>query len=186
MSPGSVAVTRPSALIVATWSLLLVKRQRQVTSSRVPSGQTATALRLHLLARLAEQDLGRRHFQVDELLHVLLVELRAAFEPAAEDVVFPAALLVALAAFVHVGVGRLDEDQAFQRLVLVGPLRLALQQLVVVGLEVVAEQRQAEAAAALKAAVAAAAVAAQAAEQRADVPLKARLFGHVAVGKPLG
>ena len=41
------------------------------------------------------------------------------------------------------------------------------------------------AAAALKAAVAAAAVAAQAAEQRADVPLKARLFRDFAVGEPL-
>ena len=61
----------------------------------------------------------------------------------------------------------------------------ALQQLVVIGFEVVAEQREAEAAAALEAAVAAPTVAAEAAEQRADVPLKVGLFGDVSRGEPL-
>ena len=85
----------------------------------------------------------------------------------------------------HVGVGRLDDDQAFERLLFVGAERIALQKLCMVGLEVVAEEREAEAAAALEAAVAAAAVAAEATEQRADVPLEVGLFGDVAVGEPL-
>ena len=78
VSPGSVAVTRPSVVIVATWSLLLPKRQRQVTSSRVPSGQTATALSWTFSPRLAEDDFGGRDLQIDELLHFLLFELAPA------------------------------------------------------------------------------------------------------------
>ena len=51
-----------------------------------------------------------------------------------------------------------------------------------IGVEVVAEEREAKAAAALEAAVAAAAVAAEAPEQRADVPLEAGLFGDFGGG----
>ena len=82
-----------------------------------------------------------------------------------------------------VGLTRIRLSSGFSLLARSG---IALQELFVIGLEVVAEEREAEAAAALKAAVAAAAVAAQAAEQRADVPLKAGLFGHVAHAEPLG
>src|SRR5262245_28222926 len=137
-------------------------------------------LELHFLARLAKQNLRGSDFEIDDLLCVLLVILGARFEPAAEDVVLPAARLVSLTTFVHVGVGRFDKDQAFQRLLRVGPLRVTLQKLFVIGLEVIAEEREAKAAAALKAAVAATAVAAEPAKQRADVLLKAGLLRDVA------
>src|SRR5207302_3932111 len=56
---------------------------------------------------------------------------------------------------------------------------IALQKLLVIGVEVVAEEREAETATALEAAVAASAVAAEAAEQRTDVPLEAGLLAHL-------
>jgi hypothetical protein len=121
---------------------------------------------------------------LDELLGLVFLELGAGFEPAAEDEVFPAPLLVAEAPFVHVGVGRLDENQAFQRLIFVGPGRLALQQLIVVGFEVVSKQRQAEVASTLEAAVARPPVAPQPAEQRADVLLEVGLLGDGFRGEP--
>ena len=107
------------------------------------------------------------------------------FEPTTEDVVFPTTFLVALAAFVLIGVGRLNDDEAFEWLVFVGAERLTLQQLCVVGVKVVAEKGETKAAAALKAAVATTAVAAEATDERADVPLEAGLLSDLGGGVTL-
>ena len=77
------------ASILATCSLLLWKRQRGVTSSRVPSGQTATALSCTVSPALLNTISLGRHFQADELLDILgRVELRTRFDPAAEQALY--------------------------------------------------------------------------------------------------
>ena len=104
------------------------------------------------------------------------IELRTAGDPAAKHVVLPAARRQSLATFVHVGVDRFGEHQAFVDIVDIDAAAVLIQQRFVVGLEVVAEQRKLKSAAALKRTVAGAAVASQSSQQRNDVLLEIRNF----------
>jgi hypothetical protein len=109
----------------------------------------------------------------------------AVFQPVQKHPVLPTVEFHPLAPLVRQREGRLLEHQALGRLFEIGARVVSLGEVLVIHLEVVAEQRQAETARSLKRPVAGAPVAAQPPHQRRNVFLEIGRFGRTLVGEPL-
>ncbi len=138
-----------------------------------PIGPVGDDAQRNLVAIRLEDDLARLDLQARELRRAVH-RFGPAFEPSVEHVVFPTVGLDHLAPLVGDGQGRLLDDEAQLGHLDIDTVLTLGRQGVVVGLEVVAKQREAEAAGPLERAVAGPAVAADAAHQRQDVALKVR------------
>ena len=126
-----------------------------------------------------EANFGRLDLQTRQLQAVARSRTTA-LDPLGEQTVFPTSLLQLLAPFVHRSIGRLDEHQAFRRLLQVDaqfvgfPFQLG--ERFVIELHVVTEERQAQASAALERAVATATVATLSPQQGNNVLLEVGRF----------
>ena len=134
---------------------------------------------------MAEQDFGRHDFEAIELGGGFVERLGPFFDPAEQQPIFPAPDLHPLAPFVIDRERRLLQDQALRRIRHIDARRFSGQQGFVVGVEIVAEQRESKTALPLERAVASPAVAAEPAEQRQHVPAKIGRFGDLFGGKSL-
>ncbi len=172
MSPLPLLVTTPSASTSAIDSSLVRKRREQVTSSRGAVGPVGDDLERDLSARRSSKTISAGVTSSRSNATGFVDPLGAVLDPADEHPVLPAVLLQPLAPLVGDRQRRLLEDLAPLGDLEVDPVGVVLQQRLVVHLEVVAEQREPEAALPLERAVAGAAVAAEPAQQREDVPLE--------------